>query len=82
MTRGFFWTTAIIALYLLGARPSLAAPMLCSGEAKTCLALCAKYGKPAQAANCVAGCRASLAYCKHTGCWDNGASRYCGLARQ
>lgn len=73
---------AIVALYLFGARAALAAPMLCSGEEKTCLSLCVKYTNPAQAANCVASCRARLAYCKHTGCWDNGTSRYCGLLRQ
>ena len=72
----------IAALSLLSARTALAAPMQCSGEEKTCLAVCVKYTNRAQVDACVAGCRASLVYCQHTGCWDNGGSRYCGLMRK
>ena len=83
MSRRIIHAIALTAAsFLYCAQPALAAPMLCSGEQKTCLALCVKFTNPAYAANCVANCRASLAYCKHTGCWDNGTSRYCGLSRQ
>jgi len=72
---------AIVAIYLLGARTAIAAPMLCSGEQKTCIAACQRM--PLNLiADCIAGCRARLNYCKHTGCWDNGTNRYCGLLRQ
>ena len=72
---------AIIALLTLGAGTALAAPMLCSGEQKNCIAACQK-NPAALVADCIAGCRARFNYCKHTGCWDSGTSRYCGLGRQ
>jgi hypothetical protein len=72
---------AIVAIYLLGAQSTLAAPMLCSGEQKTCNSVCQKSPR-ALIADCVAKCRTRLDSCKHTGCWDNGKSRYCGLLRQ
>jgi len=71
----------VVAAALLGTQTALAAPMLCSGEQKTCIAACQRM--PLNLiADCIAGCRARLNFCKHTGCWDNGRNRYCGLLRQ
>jgi hypothetical protein len=71
----------IVGLFVLGARSAPAAPMLCSGEQKTCNSDCQKSPR-ALIAECVATCRNRLDYCKHTGCWNNGRSRYCGLMRK
>ncbi|MGH6665222.1 MAG: hypothetical protein ACREB2_10020 [Pseudolabrys sp.] len=73
-------TIALTALALLAARPALAEPMKCSGQEKACIVGCQK--NPAFAANCVANCRAQKNYCRRTGGWVNGTSRYCGLMRQ
>jgi hypothetical protein len=70
-----------VALYLLGSQMTFAAPMLCSGEQKTCIAACQK-NPPTLVGDCIANCRARTNYCKQTGCWDNGSKRYCGLLRQ
>jgi hypothetical protein len=72
---------ATVALLALGAGTALAAPMLCSGEQKNCIAACQK-NSAALVADCIAGCRARFNYCNRTGCWDSGSSRYCGLERQ
>ncbi len=72
---------AVAGLYLFGAQVALAAPMLCSGEQKTCIASCQK-NPPARVGDCIANCRARANYCKQTGCWDSGIKRYCGLLRQ
>ena len=72
---------AIVVVYLLGAQTTLAAPMLCSGEQKTCIAACQRSPR-AMIADCIANCRQRQAYCRQTGCWDNGKNRYCGLGRQ
>ena len=72
--------TAVLVLSLFGA-PTVAAPMLCSGEQKTCIAACQK-NPPASAGDCIANCRSRFNYCRQTGCWDNGRNRYCGLGRQ
>ena len=72
---------AVIALYLLGAQGARAAPMLCSGEQKTCIAVCQGYPR-AVVGDCIANCRARFNYCRQTGCWDDGRNRYCGLGRQ
>jgi hypothetical protein len=72
---------AVAALYLFSAQAALAAPMLCSGEEKTCIAACQRSPR-ALIGDCIANCRARTNYCKHTGCWDNGRNRYCGLLRQ
>lgn len=69
------------ALPLLCLQPARAAPMMCSGEQKSCLAVCQKY-PPALAGDCIANCRARFNYCRQTGCWDTGTNRYCGLLRQ
>jgi hypothetical protein len=70
---------AMTGLALLGL-PALAAPMLCSGEQKLCIANCG----PAAAgpSMCVTACAQRKAACLRTGCWDNGRQRYCGLTRQ
>ncbi len=72
---------AIVAIYLLGAQTALAAPMLCSGEEKTCIAACQK-GPRGLLGNCLTSCRARFNYCRQTGCWDDGKTRYCGLLRR
>jgi hypothetical protein len=77
----FTASAAIIALALLAA-PALAEPMKCSGEQKTCNTVCLKTINPALQAQCIADCHTRLNYCKQTGCWDNGTSRYCGLMRK
>jgi hypothetical protein len=83
MTHKFIAALAfIVALSALAPRTAFAAPMLCSGEEKTCLAACVKFSNQAYVANCVTNCRASGAYCMHTGCWANGSSRYCGILRK
>jgi hypothetical protein len=74
-------TAAIVAIYLLGAQAAPAAPMLCSGEQKICIAACQRSPQ-ALIADCIANCRARFNYCRQTGCWDNGQNRYCGLGRQ
>jgi hypothetical protein len=82
MIRKFVMTmTAVIAPSLLAA-PALAGPMKCSGEQKTCVTACQKTINPALQGQCIADCRTRLNYCRQTGCWDNGTSRYCGLLRQ
>jgi hypothetical protein len=69
------------AVVLISAQTALAEPMKCSGEQKTCQSACARM--PAgQVQPCLEGCRASQAYCIRSGCWQNGASRYCGLTKQ
>jgi hypothetical protein len=69
------------ALFLLSAQTASADPMKCSGENKTCVAACGKSASP-QAKQCAENCRTSLANCARTGCWANGALRYCGLMKQ
>jgi hypothetical protein len=72
---------AVVVVYLSGVPVALAAPMLCSGEQKNCIAAC--QNKPrALVGDCIANCRARTNYCKQTGCWDDGSKRYCGLGRQ
>lgn len=75
--------TAAIAIFfaLICGQTAMAEPMKCSGEQKTCLSGCAKL--PAvQGQACLENCRVSQAYCIRSGCWQNGASRYCGLTKQ
>jgi hypothetical protein len=73
---------AVIAvIFVFAAHAAQAEPMKCSGEQKTCQSACARM--PAgQVQPCLEGCRASQAYCIRSGCWQNGASRYCGLMKQ
>jgi hypothetical protein len=74
-------TAFVAALIVFGAPPAFAAPMTCSGEEKTCTAACQR-SPLALVGDCIANCRARSNYCKRTGCWDSGTSRYCGLDRQ
>jgi hypothetical protein len=55
--------------------------MTCSSEQKVCLAPCLKF-PPAVAKDCTNACRARFDFCRRSGCWDNGTSRYCSLLRQ
>ena len=71
---------ALAAVALICVAPAHTAPMTCSTEQKACLAPCSKF-PPAVAKDCTDACRARFNYCRHTGCWDNGSSRYCGLLR-
>ena len=66
---------------LIDAQTALAEPMKCSGEQKTCQNACARM-PIGQVQACLEGCRASQAYCLRSGCWQNGANRYCGLTKQ
>lgn len=79
-TKILFPLAAIIAVALLHSHAALAGPMLCSGEQKTCIASCGKTGPDLSI--CVTNCAQRKAVCVKTGCWDNGAQRYCGLTRQ
>ena len=67
---------------LLSVTPSSAAPLRCSDEEKACIAICAKTNDPRKPSSCVTNCQARQSVCRQTGCWDNGAQRYCGLLRQ
>jgi hypothetical protein len=67
---------------LLGAQAARAEPMKCSGEQKTCVNNCVKAGNALQAKQCGENCRVSQANCMRSGCWANGALRYCGLMKQ
>lgn len=72
---------AAATLLLLSVQMASAEPMKCSGENKTCVTACGKSASP-QAKQCAENCRASQANCVRTGCWANGAARYCGLMKQ
>ena len=68
------------ALVLIGACGAMADPMKCSGEEKACATACKKAARVAVSV-CLTNCGARLSACMKTGCWDNGAQRYCGLAK-
>ena len=72
---------AVVVAALFGAQGAIAAPMLCSGEQKTCISVCQR-NLLALIGDCIANCRTRFNYCRQTGCWDNGIKRYCGLLRQ
>jgi len=72
---------ALVAPLLAGA-PANAAPLRCSDEEKACIVICAKTAVSGKPSPCVSNCQARQAICRQTGCWDNGAQRYCGLLRQ
>ena len=76
-----FAAVAIVAPLLLSA-PATAAPLRCSDEAQACIVICAKTNDPRKPSSCVTNCQARQSVCRQTGCWDNGALRYCGLLRQ
>jgi hypothetical protein len=70
-----------IGLFLLGAQATLADPMKCSGEEKTCVTNCSKFARTT-VSQCLEACRMSRIICLRTGCWDTGTNRYCGLMKQ
>jgi len=72
---------ALSVFALLCTPAARAAPMSCTTEQKSCLAVCQK-NPAALLGNCIATCRQRFNYCRNTGCWDSGTSRYCGLLRQ
>jgi len=67
---------------LLANAPATAAPLRCSDEEKACIVICAKTNDPRKPSACITNCQARQAICRQSGCWDNGAQRYCGLLRQ
>jgi hypothetical protein len=73
---------AVTGLCLSGSQTALAQPMRCSGEEKTCIAICMKSTNRSYVANCITSCHTRLSVCKQTGCWDSGTRKYCGLTRQ
>jgi hypothetical protein len=75
-------STAAFGLFLLSTHAALAEPMKCSGEQKTCVNNCVRSGNAMQAKQCGENCRVSQANCMRSGCWTNGAARYCGLTKQ
>jgi hypothetical protein len=81
MTYKIIATMTVISGLFLAIQTASAGPMMCSGEETTCIAAC--QGRPrALIGDCIAACRTRGNYCKRTGCWDSGISRYCGLLRQ
>lgn len=71
---------ALFAFALMAAQAATAEPMKCSGEEKTCSTSCRKAARIA-VSTCLTDCGTRLSACMRTGCWDNGVSRYCGLAK-
>ena len=72
----------LVLLASLASAPlAKADPMKCSNEEKTCATNCKKAARGPVAA-CLTQCGAWGSYCIKTGCWDTGAQRYCGLAKQ
>jgi hypothetical protein len=59
-----------------------AAPMRCSGEQKTCIAVCNKSLDRGSISTCVTNCGLRQSLCMKTGCWDTGFQKYCGLLKQ
>jgi hypothetical protein len=71
---------ALIAFALFAAETAMAEPMKCSGEEKACVTACRKTARMPVPV-CLTGCGQRLSACVKTGCWDDGAQRYCGLSR-
>lgn len=69
-------------LALLGSEAAQAAAMRCSSEEKTCIAVCNKGATKSALPMCITNCGQRKAICMKSGCWDNGAQKYCGLLRQ
>ena len=69
---------AALAFTQLSAGLAFAEPMKCSGEEKTCVTNCKKAARVAVNV-CLTACGARRSACLKTGCWDDGAQRYCGL---
>lgn len=75
-------TALVIGLGLLCIEAAVAAPMRCSGEQKTCIAVCNKSLDRGSISTCVTNCGLRQSLCMKTGCWDNGFQKYCGLQKQ
>jgi hypothetical protein len=73
---------AVIGLALLCAGAAVAAPMRCSGEQKTCIAVCNKSLDRGSIPTCITNCGMRQSLCMKTGCWDTGFQKYCGLLKQ
>ncbi len=71
-----------VVLGLLRIDAALAAPMRCSGEQKTCIAVCNKSLDKGSISTCVTNCGLRQSLCMKTGCWDSGVQKYCGLLKQ
>ncbi len=80
LTAYAFTAIAVLSLALSGGT-ALSQPMKCSGEEKTCTTACSKTARSA-VNTCLTRCGTSKAYCLKTGCWVNGAQKYCGLLKQ
>jgi len=72
----------LIAIGVLSVEVVFAAPMRCSGEQKTCIALCNKSPDRGSISICVTNCGLRQSLCMKTGCWDSGVQKYCGLLKQ
>jgi hypothetical protein len=72
----------LIGLGLLCIEAAIAAPMRCSGEQKTCTAICNKSLDRGSISTCVTNCGLRQSLCMKTGCWDSGVQKYCGLLKQ
>jgi hypothetical protein len=75
-------TVAAVVLCICNTPQAFAAPMKCSGEQKNCVTVCQKTLSPGLVPACANNCRTRLNNCQHTGCWDSGVRRYCGLLRR
>jgi hypothetical protein len=74
---------AMAAMAMLRTVPTLADPMLCSGDFyKACISNCAKIANRAAVPACLTNCHVLLSRCKQTGCWDGPTNRYCTLLRK
>ena len=74
--------TVLIGFGLLYIGAAFAAPMRCSGEQKTCIAVCNKSLDRSSISTCVTNCGLRQSLCMKTGCWDTGFQKYCGLLKQ
>ena len=72
----------VIGLGMLRIDAAFAAPMRCSGEQKTCIAVCNKSLDKGSISTCVTNCGLRQSLCMKTGCWDSGVQKYCGLLKQ
>ena len=80
--KGLCAAAAATVMLLSWCKAAAADPMKCSGEYQACVSSCARLGDPALRRTCITTCSLRQAACRQTGCWDNGATTYCGLLRQ
>jgi hypothetical protein len=72
----------LVGFSLLCVAVAVAAPMRCSGEQKTCIAVCNKSIDRGSIPTCVTNCGLRQSLCMKTGCWDSGIQKYCSLLKQ